>query len=56
MKKITNSFIRNIVRQSLNESYGLLNEYDITTKTKIVLDLPTHCVILVSVELIKELK
>jgi len=35
MKKITNSFIRNIVRQSLNESYGLLNEYDITTKTKI---------------------
>ena len=35
MKKITNSFIRNIVRQSLNENYGLLNEYDITTTTKI---------------------
>ena len=35
MKKITNSFIRNIVRQSLNESYGLLNEYDITTTRKI---------------------
>ena len=33
MKKITNSFIRNIVRQSLNESYGLLNEYDIKTTT-----------------------
>ena len=26
MKKITNSFIKNIVRQSLTESYGLLNE------------------------------
>ena len=26
MKRITNSFIKNIVRQSLNESYGLLNE------------------------------
>ena len=35
MKKITNSFIRNIVRQSLNENYGLLNEYNITTKTQI---------------------
>ena len=35
MKKITDSFIRNIVRQSLNESYGLLNEYNITTKTQI---------------------
>ena len=28
MKRITNSFIKNIVRQSLNESYGLLNEQD----------------------------
>ena len=29
------SFIKNIVRQSLNENYGLLNEYDITTTRKI---------------------
>lgn len=35
MKIITDSFIKNIVRQSLNENYGLLNEYNITTKTKI---------------------
>jgi peptidoglycan hydrolase-like protein with peptidoglycan-binding domain len=35
MKKITDSLLKRIVRQSLNESYGLLNEYDITTKTKI---------------------
>jgi hypothetical protein len=35
MKIITDSFIKNIVRQSLNENYGLLNEYKITTKTKI---------------------
>jgi len=41
MKKITNSFIKNIVRQSLNESYGLLNEdlqevepYSIKTSVK----------------------
>ena len=35
MKIITDSFIKNIVRQSLNENYGLLNEYNITTKTQI---------------------
>jgi peptidoglycan hydrolase-like protein with peptidoglycan-binding domain len=35
MRRITDSFIKNIVRQSLNESYGLLNEYDITTTIKI---------------------
>ena len=35
MKIITDSFIKNIVRQSLNENYGLLNEYNIITKTKI---------------------
>jgi peptidoglycan hydrolase-like protein with peptidoglycan-binding domain len=35
MKIITDSFIKNIVRQSLNENYGLLNEYDITTTRKI---------------------
>jgi len=35
MRRITDSFIKNIVRQSLNESYGLLNEYDITTTRKI---------------------
>jgi len=41
MKRITNSFIKNIVRQSLNESYGLLNEdlqevepYSIKTSVK----------------------
>lgn len=41
MKKNTDSFIRNIVRQSLNESYGLLNEdlqevtpYDIKVTSK----------------------
>lgn len=41
MKKITNSFIKNIVKQSLNESYGLLNEdlqevepYGIKTRVK----------------------
>ena len=33
MKIITDSFIKNIVRQSLNENYGLLNEYNITPKT-----------------------
>ena len=26
MKRILDSFIKNIVRQSLNENYGLLNE------------------------------
>ena len=35
MKKITDSLLKRIVRRSLNESYGLLNEYNITTKTQI---------------------
>lgn len=35
MKRILDSFIKNIVRQSLNESYGLLNEYNFTTTTQI---------------------
>jgi len=35
MKRMIDSFIKNIVRQSLNENYGLLNEYDITTTRKI---------------------
>ena len=41
MRRITDSLLKSIVRQSLNESYGLLNEdlqevtpYDITTKSK----------------------
>ena len=48
MKKITNSFIRNIVRQSLNESYGLLNEqvepYDVTL-TKAIGGIPAGTVL-----------
>jgi len=35
MKRITNSFIKNIVRQSLNESYGLLNEDDKNNKQNV---------------------
>lgn len=35
MKRITDSLLKSIVRQSLNESYGLLNEYDIKTTRKI---------------------
>jgi len=35
MKRMIDSFIKNIVRQSLNENYGLLNEYDITTTRKV---------------------
>jgi peptidoglycan hydrolase-like protein with peptidoglycan-binding domain len=35
MRRITDSLLKRIVRRSLNESYGLLNEYDITTTTKI---------------------
>ena len=41
MRRITDSLLKSIVRQSLNESYGLLNEdlqevtpYDITTIVK----------------------
>ena len=41
MRRITDSLLKSIVRQSLNESYGLLNEdlqevtpYDITTNSK----------------------
>ena len=44
MKIITDSFIKNIVRQSLNESYGLLNEYDITTTRKVG-DIPIGSII-----------